>query len=44
MNSYIQWNFATEEAVDIELAAGADDTVATGTAYSASYVGTLDDA
>jgi hypothetical protein len=44
MNSFIQSNFSTEEAVDIELAAAADDTVATNAAYSASSVSTLDDA
>jgi hypothetical protein len=44
MNTYIQSNFATEEAADIELVAGADDTVKTGTAYSASCVSILDDA
>ncbi len=37
MNSYIQTksNFATEEAADIELAAAADDSIATDAAYSA---------
>ncbi len=40
MNSYIQSNVATEKAADIELVAGADDTVATDTAYSASGVST----
>jgi hypothetical protein len=44
MNSYIQSNLATEEAADIVLATGADDTVATDTAYSTSCVSTLDDA
>jgi hypothetical protein len=44
MNSYIQSNFATEKAADIELAAGTDDTVATDAAYSASCVSTLYDA
>jgi len=38
MNSYIESNLATEEAADIELAAAADDTIATDAAYSASGV------
>jgi hypothetical protein len=44
MNSYFQSNFATLEVADIILVAGADDTVATDVAYSASCVSTLDDA
>ncbi len=46
MNAYIQTNsnFATEEAADIELAAAADDSVATDAACSASGVSILDDA
>ncbi len=45
MKSYIQTNFATEEAADIELAvAAADDSIATGAAYSASGVSISDDA
>jgi hypothetical protein len=44
MNLYIPSYFATEEAVDIELVARADDTVATDAACAASCVSTLDDA
>ncbi len=44
MNSYIQSNLATEEAADIVIAAGADDTVATDAAHSTSCVSTLDNA
>jgi hypothetical protein len=46
MNSYIETNsnFAAEEAADIELAAAADDFIATDTAYSMSDVSILDDA
>jgi hypothetical protein len=46
MNSYIQTNsnFVIEEAADIELAAAADDSVATDAAYSMSGVSILDDA
>jgi hypothetical protein len=45
MNSFIQTNFATDEAADIELAvASADDFVATDAAYSASGVSISDEA
>jgi hypothetical protein len=44
MNSHIQSNLATEEAADIVLAAGADDTVATDAAYSTSCMSTLNNA
>ncbi len=45
MNSYIQSNFSTAEAVDIDLAAAAaDDSVTTYAAYSTSGVSILDDA
>jgi hypothetical protein len=46
MNLYIQTNsnFATEEAADINLAAAADDSIATDTAYFMSGVSILDDA
>jgi hypothetical protein len=44
MNLFFQTNFDTEEAVDIELAAAADDTDATDAAYSVSGVSTLYDA
>jgi hypothetical protein len=45
MNSYIQTNFATEEAADIELAAAAaDDSISTDAEYSASGVSISDDA
>jgi hypothetical protein len=43
-NSYIQSNFVTKEALDFELVAAADDTVATDAAYSVSGVSILDDA
>ncbi len=45
VNSYIQPNFSTTEAVDIDLAAAAaDDSVATDVAYSVSGVSIADDA
>ena len=45
MNSYIQPNFSTAEAVDIELAAAAvDNSLTTYAAHSTSGVSISDDA